>query len=198
MILYLDKNHSLVSDTNILGVGKENRSENIEIHIQYPELLTKWAYIEFLLPDDSSFLTPRLEVVDGVITYAVPNSIMKGGYLKIQVVFRDTTSWIWKSFIKMVIVKCALNVADDVAEENPDFITEAQIILDKCEQAVIDVENKVDKSTKINGYTLETDINLLPDDINTYSKEHIDDEFIDEQEYASRNIKSEDIDNLFN
>lgn len=198
MILYLSQDHSLLSDTNILGVSKENRSETLEIHVQDPALLNKWAYIEFRLCDDTSFLTTRLDIVDGVITYTIPNSIMKGGYLKFQVVFRDETSWIWKSFIKMVIVKCSLNVSDDVAEENPDFITEAQKILDKCEAAALDVENKVDKSTKINGYTLEQDVNLQPIDVNTYSREHIDDEFVDEHEYNSRNIKDEDIDNLFN
>ena len=174
MILYLKKDHTITSDSNVLGVDKENVSEVLEIHVQNDEVLNKWAYLEFTLPNEEIFATPRLDIVDGVISYYVPNSIMKFGYIKFQVVFRDEEDYIWKSFIKQFIVRCAINASDDIAEEHPDFITEAQKILDKCEQAALDVENKVDKSTTINGHSLETDVLLSADDINVYDKAQID------------------------
>lgn len=192
MIFELKKSHSLITNEKVLGVENENRSEIITINIEDEALWDKWAYIEFWLDDETEFLTPRLEIVDGQINYIMPNSLMKGGYLKIQAVFRDYSEWVWKSFVKQVIVRKSLNVDGDVAEENPDFITNAQRILDECERAAVDVENKVDKTTKINNYTLESDVNLEADDIGAYSKDDVDD-ILD-----GLNISNAEIDAIFN
>lgn len=178
MILYLKKDHTIKAHGVVLGVDEENKSEVIHVYIEDTALYDKWAYIEFVLENGVEFLTTRLEIENGAIHYVIPNSIMVNGFLKVQVVFRDSTEWIWKSFVKQFVVRNSLNVGDDVAEENPDFITDAQRILDEAQQAVIDVDNKVDKTTKINNYTLDKDVNLIADDIGTYSKEEIDSKYI--------------------
>lgn len=178
MIFWLKKDHTLKSHGIVLGVDEENKSETIHVNIEDETLYDKWAYIEFVLESGVTFLTTRLDIIDGAIHYVVPNSIMVNGFLKVQVVFRDGTEWIWKSFVKQVIVRNALNVGDDIAEENPDFITDAQNILDEVQQAVLDIDNKVDKTTKINNYTLDQDVNLIAGDVGTYSKEEIDNKYI--------------------
>lgn len=165
MLLTLNKDHSLITKEKIIGVSEENKSEVLQVAVQDESLFDKWAYIEFVLDNGVTFLTPRLEIVDGMIEYVLPNSIMVSGYLKIQLVFRNAENWVWKSFIKQVIVRNALNVSGEVAKENPDFITEAQKILDEVEEKVIEVDNKVDKSTKINNHTLDTDVELVAEDI---------------------------------
>lgn len=180
MKLTLKKDHSLITKEKVIGVSEENRSEVLIIAIEDESLFEKWAYIEFVLDTGVSFLTTRLDIVDGTITYVIPNSIMVSGYLKIQVVFRDASEWVWKSFIKQVIVRNALNVGDEIAEENPDFITDAQRILDEVEEKIIEVDNKVDKSTKINGYTLDNDVNL------------------DDEDIGMERVQNEEIDALFN
>ena len=187
MIFYLKKDHTLKSHGVVLGVDEENKSEVIHVNIEDETLYDKWAYIEFVLENGVTFLTTRLDIIDGAIHYTVPNSIMVNGFLKIQVVFRDGTEWIWKSFIKNVIVRNSLNVDDDVAEENPDFITDAQNILDQVEQAIVNIDNKVDKTTKINNHTLDQDVYLNAEDVGTYSKEEID----------AKSISDAEIDALF-
>jgi hypothetical protein len=42
----------------------------------------------------------------------------------------------------------------------------------------IELDKKVDKTTKINNYTLDRDVDLDANDVGTYSKEEIDDNFI--------------------
>lgn len=174
MIFNLKRDHTLITNDKVLGVDEENRSETIHVNIEDSTLFDKWVYIEFRLENGDEFLTPRLDIENGAINYEVPNSIMVGGYIKLQIVFRDSTNWIWKSFIKQVLVRNSLNVGDEVAKENPDFITEAQKVLDDVEQAVIDVDKKVDKTTKINNYTLDKDVNLIAEDVGAYSKEEMD------------------------
>lgn len=174
MLFVLKKNHSLTCKEKVLGVDNENKSEVIEVLIEDDSLLEKWAYLEFKLPNEVTFLTPRLDIVDKKITYVVPNSLMKNGYLRVQVSFRDSSEWVYKSFVSIVTVKYSINADKEVEVNNPDFISEAQAILDEAKEVVVEVENKVDKSTKINNHTLETDVVLNSSDIGTYSKEEID------------------------
>ena len=42
----------------------------------------------------------------------------------------------------------------------------------------VELDKKVDKTTKINNYTLDRDVDLDADDVGTYSKEEIDDNYI--------------------
>jgi len=178
MNFVLRKDHSLISDGKVLGVDEENKSETIDITVEDESLFDKWPYIEFVLPKGTEFLTPRLDIVNGQIHYVVPNCLMVAGYLKIQIVFRDFNNWIWKSFIVQVTVRTSLNVVDHIAEENPDFINEAQKILDYFNDQAALIDTKVDKTTKINGYTLDRDVDLISEDVGAYSKEEIEDKYI--------------------
>lgn len=182
MILTLKNNHAIVSDTKTLGLDNENKSEFIDILVEDETLFDKWAYIEFSFPKGTKFLTPRLDIIDGKIHYVVPNSLMITGYLLIQVVFRDATDWIWKSFVFQTTVKPSINAVNEVEREHPDFINEAQKVLDYFYDQSALIDTKVDKTTKINGYTLDRDVELDSEDIGTYSKEEIDNKFITNSE----------------
>lgn len=187
MNFVLRKDHSLITDKKVLGVDEENKSETIDILVEDDCFYDKWAYIEFVLPKGTEFLTPRLDIINGQISYLVPNCLMVAGYLKIQLVFRDASDWIWKSFIVQVDVRTSLNVADNIAKENPDFICEAQRVLDYFYDQSALIDTKVDKTTKVNNHALDHDVNLVSEDIGAYSKEEID----------SKNISNSEIDALF-
>ena len=182
MILTLKKDHVLLSNTKTLGLDNENKSEFIDILIEDQSFYNKWAYIEFSFPKGTKFLTPRLEIIDGKIHYEVPNSLMIAGYLLIQIVFRDGSNWIWKSFVFQATVIPSINAVNEVEREHPDFINEAQKVLDYFYDQSALIDTKVDKTTKINGYTLDRDVELDSKDIGTYSKEEIDNKFITNSE----------------
>lgn len=174
MQLTLKGNHSLVGKSKVLGLDGENKSEVIEVTIEEDTLLDKWAYMEFTLPNKSSFLSSRLPITDNKISFVVPSSLMKVGYLKLQVTFRDADNYVWKSFVIILTVHPSINADKEVEEDNPDFVS----YIEKTVSGIN--ENKVDKTTKINNHTLETDVEL------------------DEEDIGLSKISNEEIDSLFN
>ena len=130
MNFILNKNHTLISDDSLAGVDGENNSELLNISIEDENLLDKWAYIEFKTDDGGTYTTSSLPIAENKINYTLTNGLLKKSCLQFQVIFRDDTGFIWKSFIKEVRVGNALNASEELPEEYPDFITDAQKILD--------------------------------------------------------------------
>lgn len=131
MELTLTSKHELLGSGYFIGVDNENISEQLIINIEPEELLNKWAYIEFQVNEGNKYNTPRIDIVDRQIIYDLPNGLLEKGYVKIQVIFRDDTNFLWKSFEKKFHVSDAINACQNLPEEYPDFITEAQKLLDE-------------------------------------------------------------------
>lgn len=134
MELLLNKKHELRGNGYFLGRCKENICECLTITIEDELLHTKWPYLEFKVNNGDKFSTERLVITDGVLKYDIPNGLLEDGKVKIQVVFRDETGFVWKSFVREFAVGESLCVADDLPIQYPDFITEAQVILDEYEE----------------------------------------------------------------
>jgi len=130
MTVTLDKSHELKGNGYLLGVGGENESEQLIINIAYDVLLDKWAYIEFE-QIGVKFTTERLTIENGQIVYTLKNSVLVQGHINIQVVFRDANGFNWKSFKRQFAVSEEINATESLPEQHPDFITEAQRLLDE-------------------------------------------------------------------
>lgn len=164
MILNLSTNHNLeiVSEKTTIAIENENKSENLIINIP-TELASKWCYIEFETDDKQKYTTEQLAIVNNQVNYVIPNGLLKRGYLSIQVVLRDSEDWVWKSYILTVVVKHAINAGDQLAEEYPDFIGEAQEILEETQEALEQIEELIP--------TLVNDVKV--DDISVVDENHV-------------------------
>lgn len=131
MVLTIDKTHELKGNGYLLGVDGENGSEQLIIKIENETLLDKWAYIEFEKDNGEKFTTERLSVVGGQIVYDIPNGLLLQCHLKVQVIFRNADGFVWKSLIRQYAVDGAINAGDNLPIEHPDFIGEAQKLLDE-------------------------------------------------------------------
>lgn len=130
MTVTLDKSHELKGNGYLLGVGGENESEQLIINIAYDVLLDKWAYIEFEQNGEKN-TTERLTIANGQIVYSIPNGLLVAGHTSVQVVFRDASGFVWKSFKRQFLVSDEINATDNYPQSYPDFITEAQRLLDE-------------------------------------------------------------------
>lgn len=130
MTVTLDKSHELTGNGYLLGVGGENESEQLIINIAYDVLLDKWPYIEFE-QNGAKFTTERLTIANGQIVYTLTNSVLVQGHLDIQVVFRDASGFVWKSFKRQFLVSDEINATENLPEQHPDFIAKAQAVLDE-------------------------------------------------------------------
>ena len=130
MILTIDKTHELKGNGYLLGVDGENGSEQLIIKIENEKLLDKWGYIEFEKDNGEKFTTERLSVVGGQIVYDIVNGLLPQGHVKVQVIFR-ADGFVWKSFVRQFAVDKSLNASDNLPIEYPDFIGEAQKLLDE-------------------------------------------------------------------
>lgn len=145
MIFYLNSDHTLNTNSNtIIGVGEENKSEEIIIQINYDDLLDKWAYIEFETEDGLKYTTEKLNIINRQIVYVAPNGIMKSGVLRVQMIFRGENSWVWKSFIKQVIVKQSINASKNIEKNYPDLIGNVEQRFEDVQQDIVDVNARVD------------------------------------------------------
>lgn len=133
MLLTLTRTHDLKGDGYFLGRVGENKAEVLEIQIEPTELHSKWAYLEFKENVGKEWSTERLPIEDGKIRYEIKNGLLVEGKVKIEVVFRDENGVCWKSFGRVFVVSEAINAGANLPEENADFITEAQKLLDACE-----------------------------------------------------------------
>lgn len=151
MELTLLANHELKGSGYFIGRSGENKSDILDIVIKDESLLNKWPYIEFE-NNGNKFSTERLTITDNKISYPIPNGLLNEGEVLVQIVFRDETKIAWKSYIRKFVVGESLCVSDSLPIENPDFITEAQILLNQCENAKNSiVETSEDLTARVEG-----------------------------------------------
>lgn len=112
-------------------IGREGESDTTQLKISLPtELLDYWAYLDFKKPNGETFKTPRLNVVNGVINYDIPLSLLdERGEIGVQLVLQNENGEIWKSAIKHYANRHSINAVDDIPDKE-DFIAVAQKLLD--------------------------------------------------------------------
>lgn len=129
----IDKEHCYYCSNKIIARQNENNATAIRIQL-LEEMLDKWIYIEFAKPNGEKVCTTRLEVENGVAIFDIPNTLTDiEGVLGVEIVIRDSEDVVWKSFKKTYLVEGAINASETIEEASPDFITEAQELLDQIE-----------------------------------------------------------------
>ena len=138
----VNKDHSFQCDTRYLARTGENEVECLEITL-VDSLCECWAYLDFKTPSGETYKTPRLDIVDGKINYAIPLSVLDTeGELKVQVVLQKESGEIWKSDKKTFIVGKSIDAVDDIPNKE-DFISQAQKILDETVRVVSEFEEEL-------------------------------------------------------
>ena len=132
----IDKDHCYYCSNKIIARQNENNSTAFRIQL-LEEMLDKWIYMEFQKPNGEKVCTTRLEVKNGVAIYDIPNTLTDHeGELSVEIVIRDSDNVVWKSYRKTYLIDDAINAAETIEEANPDFITEAQTLLDEINEGL--------------------------------------------------------------
>lgn len=126
----ISKEHYFICDTNTIGRVGENECVELEMML-YEHLCESWVYLDIISPDGSKYKTPRLEIEDNIVRYAIPNSVLTHkGLLSVQMIVHNEAGVIWATNIKEFYVKDSINAVNEI-ENKEDFITEAQKLLDE-------------------------------------------------------------------
>ena len=142
----ISENHVYDCGCVILGRCKENNATIFRFSI-CDGLKDKWLYLDFEKPDKTKFKTPRIDIVNGIALYPIPNNLLDVvGELKVEVIFQDESGLVWKSFQKKYTIREAICATDEIGEAAPDFITNAQQVINQAENLDIDVTEGSTKS----------------------------------------------------
>jgi hypothetical protein len=137
----LGGDHFLKCSTYSIARNGEGLTPCLSIAI--PENLCKyWAYIDFKKANGVPFKTPKIDVVDGKITYNISGAVLDvDGKLEVQIIFQNENNEIWKSYVKEFTVRYSINATDDIPDKQ-DFITEAQALLNEAVATAKSVEER--------------------------------------------------------
>lgn len=135
MKLFLTKKRTLKTDAETIGYCRENEAECLQIQLMDETLWDKRAYLEFQVNEGEKYTTEALDIVEGFISYRVPNGLLiEHGYLKVQVVIRDDNDLVWKSSIIKLIIEKSICAGEDIVIQYPDFMSEALKVVSECEE----------------------------------------------------------------
>jgi len=135
----IDKNHIYHCDTKTIGRQGENECTQLEITLEEC-LCNSWVYLHFEKADGETKATPKLNIIDNVVTYVIGNDLLKvAGDLKVFVELHKETGLVWRSSIKTYTVLDQFDGTEQI-ENKEDFLTEAQKTLDDVETLKEEVE----------------------------------------------------------
>lgn len=143
----LYNNRVIKCDQNIIGKTLENEATVLHFNLN-EEMVDKDFYIEFEKADGTKFSTPKLDIkkseeTEQYVEYAIPNSLLDiKGNLKCEVVLRKNGIVFKTCTLKFTILN-SINASEEVVEEYPDFINEAQKVLDETKNTLDNVEKAV-------------------------------------------------------
>lgn len=101
------------------------------------EMVSKDFYLEFEKSDGTKYVTPKLTINGNNVLYTIPNSLLDvSGSLDAEVVLRDSSGLVFKSYGFQLVVLNSINASEELPSEFPDFISEAQKILDEVQKAI--------------------------------------------------------------
>ena len=149
----------VLHDDNIIGVDSENKTEKIIIEIIEEEIIDKWLFLEFQTGNWETFTTEQLDLVDNKITYVLPNSLLKKGYLQMQLVARYLDDYIWKSYVIKLVVNESINASDNLPEQYPEFIV---TVLEQLSILNTEMEETNGRLTVLNDTTVKKRLSTLP------------------------------------
>lgn len=142
------KNNRAVECNNLV-IGKTFENEATILQFELTEqMINKDFYIEFEKEDGAKFCTPKLEAkilyqgtgtdnfLSAYVEYAIPNSLLDiQGNLKLEVILRKDKE-VWKSHTIKFNVLSSINASKEIPEEYPDFIENAQNIINEFEKVI--------------------------------------------------------------
>ena len=132
----LKDNRDFECSNNVIGKTFENKATILKFYLT-EEMLTKDFYIEFEKADATKFVTPKLEIIseekNNAVSYEIPNSLLDlKGELKTEVVLRNNDE-VWKSYAIKFNILDSINASEEMATQYPDFVSEAQKVIDLIE-----------------------------------------------------------------
>lgn len=140
--IVLSNSREIECSTSIIGKTYENEATILKFLLT-EEMITKYFYIEFEKPDGTKLVTPKLEVklddseiieTHGTVEYVIPNSLLDlKGELKLEIVLRNSDEMVWKSYALKFDILEAINATETIPEQYPDFVSEAQRVMDLIE-----------------------------------------------------------------
>lgn len=142
--VYLNNDRTYECNNLIIGKTYENEATKLWFVLD-EEMYDKDFYLEFEKIDGTKFSTPKLEikeevvedVLEGVtgltlkyVEYAIPNSLLDiAGDLKVEVVLRKDGT-VFKTYTMKFTILNSINASEDMPNQYPDFISEAQKVID--------------------------------------------------------------------
>lgn len=152
--IYLNNDRNYSCSNLIIGKTYENEATKLWFMLD-EKMYDKDFYLEFEKVDGTKFSTPKLEIQEEVIEevlegvtgltikyveYAIPNSLLDiAGDLKVEVVLRKDGT-VFKTYTIKFTILNSINASENMPEEYPDFISEAQKVLDETKEVLGDVE----------------------------------------------------------
>lgn len=136
IFIQLNDDRTIKCDKTIIGKTLENKATILHFTLA-EEMIDKDFYIEFEKPDGAKVSTPKLEIKDKEVEYAIPNSLLDiKGNLKTEVVLRKD-GVVFKTYTITFNILNSINATEEIAEQFPDFITDAQKVIDEFQDKII-------------------------------------------------------------
>lgn len=135
----IKENRSVKVDSEIIAMQGENNSTVLTVIFDF-DITGKDVCLEFEKEDGKKRTTEVLEKVKDEngkyrVEYEVDKSLLDMlGVLKVQAVLRYEPDKEWKSYVWKMVVKYSICASDQIEAENPDFITEANKILNEAKE----------------------------------------------------------------
>lgn len=128
----LKSNRETLYKNKIIGKTFENEATVLIFELD-DEMIDKDFYIEFEKIDGTKFSTPRIDILEKEVKYQVPNSLLDlKGDLKVEVVLRKE-GLVFKTYTMKFFVLESINASEEMPNQYPDFVSEAQKVIDLIE-----------------------------------------------------------------
>ena len=128
----LKDNREVLYKNKIIGKTFENEATILHFELD-EEMVDKDFYIDFEKIDGTKISTPRLEIENNFVKYAIPNSLLDlKGELNAEVVLRKD-GVVFKTYTMNFTILDSINATNKIPSQYPDFVSEAQKILDIIE-----------------------------------------------------------------
>lgn len=135
----LKNNREVEYSNTIIGKTYENEATTLKFNLP-EEMIDKNFYIEFEKTDGTKLSTPKLDIklddseiikTKGTVEYKIPNSLLDiKGDLKVEVVLRDNDNLVFKTYTMKFTILNSINASEEIPEQYPDFVSEAQKVID--------------------------------------------------------------------
>lgn len=131
-------------DITILAMENENDSKTLEISLPLV-LVDKWIYLDFETPNgmksQTGQLTPIVKGAECFVSYDIKGILTQiAGTLKMQVLAKDSSGLVWKSYVTSFTLKTSINATEEIANANPDVLADLQRQIDELKDSGISVD----------------------------------------------------------